>query len=160
MEIRRGACVKPRASRRVLRHAPRGESTVAGFWARNLILFLLSMKWACLVSSQQQSITRKIKFFTQKLCLLPPMVFRFPGTYISAHRHFRAWRLIIILIIVCFLNISSIKLNVGGGGNGRKSFCSPSIWRDNEILPRKGRISLLWYIFFFSLPILGSICRF
>jgi len=40
MESRRGACAKPRASRGVLRHAPRGESTVAGFWARNIILFL------------------------------------------------------------------------------------------------------------------------
>jgi len=42
MEHRRGACAKLRASRGVLRHAPRGESTVAGFWARNLILFVLT----------------------------------------------------------------------------------------------------------------------
>nr|CAD2176488.1 unnamed protein product [Meloidogyne enterolobii] len=40
MERRRGACAKLRASRGVLQHAPRGESTVAGFWARNINLFL------------------------------------------------------------------------------------------------------------------------
>uniref|UniRef100_A0A914MHJ4 Uncharacterized protein n=1 Tax=Meloidogyne incognita TaxID=6306 RepID=A0A914MHJ4_MELIC len=44
MGRRRGACAKLRASRGVLRHAPRGESTVAGFWARNIILFLSSMR--------------------------------------------------------------------------------------------------------------------
>nr|CAD2204346.1 unnamed protein product [Meloidogyne enterolobii] len=59
MERQRGACAKPRASRGVLRHAPRRESKVAGFWARNIILFLSTMRWACRLPPQKQKPARR-----------------------------------------------------------------------------------------------------
>jgi len=37
-------------------------------------------------SSFEWAIIQKIEFFIPKMCLFPPMVFRFSGTYISAQR--------------------------------------------------------------------------
>ena len=96
-EIGIGQCYEPRPSARSLAYAPQVyvdhfEPFYLGSKSRyraDFGVIRLSSR-----SSFECCIICIFEFFTPKKCLVPPMVFRFSGTYISAHRHLRAWRVV------------------------------------------------------------------